>query len=304
MKSNIRLKDIIQPYFAVDGKNIKRPIKSMPGINHLSVDNLVKEAKEVRNRGIGGILLFGVAKSKDKNGRNAYKSSGIVQKAVQEIKRKVKALTIITDVCLCGYTSHGHCRIFKAQSPNIDKDATLKALAKIAVSHAEAGADFVAPSAMMNGQVKTIREELDKNGFKNTKILAYSAKYASNFYAPFREALNSAPKFGDRSSYQLDYRNSDAALVKIKQDIKEGADMVMVKPALSYLDIVYKTKKEFRTPLVAYSVSGEYTMIKKIAAGKEDEKGLILEALNSIKRAGADFIITYWGREVSKWLKQ
>jgi porphobilinogen synthase len=209
-------------------------------------------------------------------------------------------LIVITDVCLCGYTSHGHCGIVKGK--RIDNDETLEVLGKIALSHARAGTDLVAPSAMMDGQVKAIRETLDKNGFENVGILAYSAKYASSFYGPFRGALDSAPQFGDRKSYQMDYRNSDKALREIRQDIEEGADIVMVKPALAYLDIIYRAKEKFNIPIAAYNVSGEYVMVKKYS--QEQEKELVLEILTSIKRAGADFIISYWAKDVAKWLKK
>ncbi|NQU94699.1 MAG: porphobilinogen synthase [Candidatus Omnitrophica bacterium] len=301
----LKKKDIITPYFVVGGKDVKRPIRSMPGIYHFSVDNLIKDIRSAR--GIEEVLLFGVSKTKNDTASAAYHEFGLIQKAIRAIKKEFKNLKVVTDVCLCAYTSHGHCRILKKGKQKaklaVDKKATLETLAKIAVSHARAGADFVAPSAVMDGQVAVIRHALDCEGFKSTKILAYSAKYASNFYGPFREALNSSPKFGDRTSYQLDPRNTDRGLAKIEEDIKEGADLVMVKPALAYLDILYKAKKKFKTPIAAFSVSGEYTMIKKLADGDSaKEKELVLEALTSMKRAGADRIITYFGKEVIKWL--
>ena len=295
-------KDIILPYFVVEGKNVKEPIKSMPGIYHLSIDNLLKDITEAQKTGIESILLFGIPETKDEKATCAYKKNGIVQRTIKVIKREYRDLIVITDVCLCGYTSHGHCGIVKHK--RIDNDATLEVLAKIALSHAETGADFVAPSGMMDGQVRAIRESLDKSGFKYVGILAYSAKYASNFYGPFREALDSRPQFGDRKTYQMDYRNADEALREIKQDIDEGADIVMVKPALAYLDIIYRAKQKFNVPLAAYNVSGEYSAIKNLSGGdKIKEMNLALEVLTSIKRAGADLIISYFGKEVGKWLK-
>ena len=290
---------IILPYFVVEERNTKREIRSMRDVYHLSIDNVLKDLKEAY--GIKAILLFGITKVKDATGSGGYKKNGVVQKAIKSIKKKYKDLIIMTDVCLCGYTSHGHCGIVKGK--RIDNDETLKILAKIAVSHAEAGADFVAPSAMMDGQVKAIRQALDKKGFRDVGILAYSAKYASNFYGPFREALDSVPQFGDRKSYQMDFRNAEEALREIKQDIDEGADIVMIKPALAYLDIIYRAKEKFNIPIAAYNVSGEYSMIKSASVGdKAKERDLALEVLTSIKRAGADFIISYFGKEVGKWL--
>lgn len=330
-ETNLSVNDLILPYFVVEGKGKREEIKSMPDVYHFSIDNLLKDLSEAV--GIKSILLFGITKVKDAIGSQAYNKNGTVQKAIKAIKKKYKDLIIMTDVCLCGYTSHGHCGILKSANglsfmvdgkkkkrshklstinyqPEINNDKTLKVLAKIALSHAEAGADFVAPSAMMDRQVKVIRETLDNNGFKDVGILAYSAKYASNFYEPFREALDSAPQFGDRKSYQMDYRNSDEALREIKQDIDEGADIVMVKPALAYLDIIYRAKEKFNVPIAAYNVSGEYAMIKRYCKMLdtrcqilETERKLVLEILTSIKRAGANLIITYWAKDVAKWLK-
>ncbi|NQV04622.1 MAG: porphobilinogen synthase [Candidatus Omnitrophica bacterium] len=297
----LRPKDLIMPYFVVEGKGIERPLKSLPGVSHLSVDKLLRDMADARKKGIRSILLFGIPEKKDKSGSEAYKKNGIVQKVTKAIKKEFKDTIVITDVCLCGYTTHGHCGILNGKG--VDNDSTLKALSKIALSHAASGADLVAPSAMMDGQVKAIRETLDKNGFKNTGILSYSAKYASNFYGPFREALGSSPQFGDRKSYQMDFRNNSQALREISEDIKEGADIVMVKPALSYLDIIYRAKEKFNTPIAAYNVSGEYAMVKAYSQGQGVEKELALEILTSIKRAGADFIVTYWAKEVAKWLK-
>jgi len=310
-ETKISVEDLILPYFVIEGINKKNPIESMPGIYRLSIDNLIKDAEETSDLGIKAILLFGVSLKKDASGSEAYRKNSIVQKAIKAIKRNIKDTIVITDVCLCGYTTHGHCGIVKAQSVKhkaqnyiIDNDETLKILAKIALSHAEAGVDFVAPSAMMDGQAKAIREALDKNGFGKAGIFAYSAKYASNFYGPFREALDSQPQFGDRKTYQMDYRNSDEALREIKQDIEEGADIVMVKPALAYLDIIRRAKQNFSIPVAAYNVSGEYALVKFGAKkGLFNEKETTFEILTAIKRAGADLIISYHAKEVARWLK-
>ncbi len=300
-ETRLSVKDFILPLFIIEGKDKKEPIKSMPGIYRFSIDNLVRQVKEAKSLGIEAVLLFGIAASKDNLASAAYAKNGLIQKAIKAIKKELKGITVITDVCLCAYTKHGHCGIVKAKV--IDNDSTLRVLAKIALSHAEAGADFVAPSAMMDGQVKAIREALDKNGFRRVKILAYSAKYASNLYGPFREALDSKPQFGDRKTYQMDYRNSDEALREIEADIKEGADIVMVKPALAYLDIIRRAKDKFNIPLAAYNVSGEYALVKLAAKnGIAQERALIFEVLTAIKRAGADLIITYHAKEAAKWL--
>jgi len=306
-ESDLRPKDLILPYFVTKGKNVKEPIPSMEGIYRLSPDNLLKDLKGLNTLGIKAILLFGICNKKDGKGSTAFSKNGVVQKTVKAIRKNIKDIVIITDVCLCGYISHGHCGIIKgSRSPVsgprnyiIDNDATLKVLAKIALSHAEAGTDFVAPSAMMDGQVRCIRETLDKNDFKDVGILAYSAKYASGFYGPFRDALASRPQFGNRKSYQMDFRNSDEALRAMALDIEEGADIVMVKPALAYLDIIHRAKERFNAPIAAYNVSGEYSLVKGLA----EEKDLILEILTGIKRAGADFIITYHAKEAARWLK-
>lgn len=300
-ETKLSSKDLVLPYFVTEGKGMNEEIRSMPGVYRLSIDNLLKDIPRARESGVESVLLFGIPRKKDELGSEAYKGDGVIQNAVRAIKKNFKNLTVITDVCLCGYTSDGHCGIVKARE--VDNDASVEVLARIAVSHAEAGADFVGPSAMMDGQVKAIRGALDKNGFKDTRILAYSAKYASNFYGPFREALDSSPQFGDRKTYQMDYRNSDEALREIGQDIDEGADIVMIKPALAYLDIIHRAKKNFNIPIAAYSVSGEYSMIKKLSDGdKVREINLALEVLTSIKRAGADLIISYFGKEAGKWL--
>lgn len=308
-ETRLSVKDLIAPYFVIDGRNKKEEIRSLPGICRLSIDNLIKDIEEVKDSGIKTVLLFGLCNKKDELGTHAYRKDGLVQRAIKTLRKEIKDIAVVTDVCLCGYTLHGHCGIVKKtkiknQKFYVDNDATLKILAKIALSHAEAGADFVAPSAMMDGQVETIREVLDKNDFKGAGILAYSAKYASGFYGPFREALDSSPQFGDRKTYQMDYRNSDQALREIEQDIAEGADIVMVKPALAYLDIIYRVKQKFNIPVAAYNVSGEYALAKAadskgIACGKE----VVREILTAIKRAGADLIITYHAKEVAKWLK-
>lgn len=309
-QTRLSVKDLIMPYFVIEGKDKKETIKSMPGIYRLSVDNLIKDVKEAKKSGISKMLLFGVSKKKDTFAKEAYQKDGIAQKAIREIKKSIPDIAVITDVCLCGYTTHGHCGVVRGgKNFIIDNDETIKILAKIALSHAEAGADFVAPSAMMDGQVWAIRKALDKEGFVNTRIMAYSAKYASSFYGAFREALDSAPQFGDRKTYQMDYRNSDEALREIEEDIREGADIVMVKPALAYLDIIYRAKQKFNLPLAAYNVSGEYAIVKDYCQGSGvssqglgTEKNLALEILTSIKRAGADLIITYHAKEMARWL--
>jgi porphobilinogen synthase len=300
-ETSLDVSDLIYPLFVVPGDNIKEEIDSMPGIYHFSIDLLVEEVKEVRDLGIPAILLFGVPSYKDELGSEAYSEEGIVQKAVREIKEKVPEIVVITDVCMCGYTTHGHCGI--VENGQVLNDKTVDYIAKIALSHVEAGADMVAPSDMMDGRVAAIRKLLDSKGFVNTPIMAYSAKYASSFYGPFREAANSFPQFGDRKSYQMDYGNSNEALREIALDIEEGADIVMVKPALSYLDIIRRVKDNFNIPIAAYNVSGEYSMVKAAAKmGWIDEKSVVLEILTSIKRAGADMIITYFAKDVAEWL--
>lgn len=300
-ETSLNVSDLIYPLFAVPGDNIKEEIDSMPGVYHFSIDLLIEEVKEVRDLGIPAILLFGVPSYKDELGSEAYSEEGIVQKAVREIKEKVPEIVVITDVCMCGYTTHGHCGI--VENGQVLNDKTVDYIAKIALSHVEAGADIVAPSDMMDGRVAAIRKLLDSKGFVNTPIMAYSAKYASSFYGPFREAADSFPQFGDRKSYQMDYGNSNEALREIALDIEEGADIVMVKPALSYLDIIRRVKDNFNIPIAAYNVSGEYSMVKAAARmGWIDEKSVVLEILTSIKRAGADIVITYFAKDVAKWL--
>lgn len=302
---NLRVDDLIYPVFVVPGENIKRSVPSMPGIFNLSIDQLMVELEQVVELNIPGVLVFGVLEEKDKDavGSNAYSDEGIVQQAVRAIKERYPQLMVITDVCLCEFTNHGHCGLIKGQ--DVDNDKTLELLAKTAVSHARAGADMVAPSDMMDGRVAAIRQALDENGFSNIPIMAYSAKYASAYYGPFRDAAASAPKFGDRKTYQMDPANSDEALRETWLDIEEGADIVMVKPGLAYMDIVRRVKDEFNYPTAVYNVSGEYAMVKAAAIkGWIDEKRVVLETLTSFKRAGADIIITYHAIDAARWLRE
>mgnify|MGYP001562023699 FL=1 len=294
--------DFIYPLFVVHGKGIKKEIPSMPGNYQQSIDNIVKDAKESYSLGIPAVILFGIPEHKDELASEAYAKKGIIQQAIKAIKDKVPELIIITDVCLCEYTSHGHCGVIK--KGKILNDPTLQLLAKEAVSHAKAGADIVAPSDMMDGRVSAIRNALDKEGFADTPIMSYAAKYASSFYGPFRDAAESTPKFGDRRTYQMDPANAREAIREVALDIEEGADIVMVKPALSYLDIIYRVKNEFNLPVAAYNVSGEFSIIKAGAKlGWIDEKRMMMEVLTSIKRAGADLILTYFAKEAAKILK-
>ena len=293
--------DFIYPVFVIDGKNKRNEISSMPGIYQLSAENALKECEEALNLGIKAVILFGIPERKDELGSGAYDPNGVIQKAVKLIKNNLPEMLVVTDVCLCEYTSHGHCGVII--EGKVDNDKTLDLLVKEAVSHAESGADIIAPSDMMDGRIAAIRNGLDKKGYKEIPILAYSAKYSSSFYGPFREAAESVPQFGDRKTYQMDYRNSDEALREIYLDIKEGADMVMVKPALSYLDIIRRVKDDFNIPIAAYNVSGEYSMIKSAAsAGWIDGERVMMEVLYSIKRAGADLVITYFAQFLS-WLR-
>ena len=297
----IRVDDLIFPIFVKHGKGEREPIPSMVGHYQLSVDELVKEAEEVWSLGIPGIILFGLPRVKDRLGSEAYARDGIVQKAVAAVKERVPELVVLTDVCLCQYTDHGHCGII--EDGRIDNDATLDILSRVAISHAEAGADFVSPSDMMDGRVRAIRETLERDGFKDTGILAYAVKYASSFYGPFREAADSTPQFGDRKSYQMDPANAREAIKEALLDIEEGADIIMVKPALPYLDIIYQVRERIHLPVAAYNVSGEYAMVK--AADKrgwiEGEK-VMMEMLLSIRRAGADLILTYFAKDAAKIL--
>ena len=302
---HISLANLIYPYFVVSGKNKKDKIKFFPDFYRFSIDRLIKDIKEVNRLGLNKILLFGIPRYKDNLGSFSYKENNIVALAVKRIKAEFPDLVVMTDVCLCAYTKHGHCGILKVGKKEIDNKVTLETLSKIALSHAQAGADWVAPSAMARGQVLAIRKALNKEGFKKTRILGYSAKFNSNFYGPFRNAANSAPAFGDRSAYQLDYSDALKALKKIGEDIDAGADMVMVKPALSYLDIIKEAKQKFNYPLAAYNVSGEYVIVKHGAKNKMwDEKKAVREILASIARAGADYIITYHAKDIARWIKQ
>jgi porphobilinogen synthase len=295
--------DFIYPIFVVEGENIKKEISSLPGNYHYSIDRLLDLVRELKTLRIKGIMIFGIPDKKDSCGSESFSPNGIVQRAVRKIKELDKDILVITDVCMCEYTDHGHCGIIHENS--VDNDETLEYLGKIALSHAEAGSGMIAPSDMMDGRVAKIREVLDNGGFKHIPIMSYSAKYCSAFYGPFREAADSAPKFGDRKAYQMDPANKREAIKEIEADIEEGADIVMVKPALSYLDVIREARDTFNYPIAAYSVSGEYAMIKAGAKmGWIDEKRIALETLLSIKRAGADMIITYYALEAAKWLSE
>ncbi len=300
-ETTLSVDDLILPLFAIDGKGVKNPIESMPGHYQLSIDNLVKKAKEAYELGMPAVMLFGIPEKKDPLGTSAYAKNGIVQKATSELKKKIPNLVVITDVCLCQYTDHGHCGIVEGQI--IDNDATLDLLARTALSHAKAGADMVAPSDMMDGRVAEIRNILDENDFSNIPIMSYAAKYCSAYYGPFRHAADSAPKFGDRRTYQMDPANSLEAVREVTMDIEEGADIIMIKPALPYLDIICRIRDEIDFPLAAYNVSGEYAMIKAAdKMGWIDGKKVMMETLTSIKRAGADMILTYFAIEAAKEL--
>ena len=295
--------DFIFPIFVVEGQNIKEEISSMPGNYHFSLDRLHEVIEEVEEVGLRGIILFGLPDHKDEVGCGAYDKNGIIQRAVKKVREISKELLIITDVCMCEYTSHGHCGI--VEGTKVDNDKSLKYIAEIALSHAKAGADMIAPSDMMDGHVAAIRETLDANGFKDISIMAYSAKYSSAFYGPFREAANSAPQFGDRKTYQMDPANIREAMREIDADIEEGADIIMVKPALSYLDVIRWARDRHDVPVAAYSVSGEFAMVKAAAKmGFIDEKAIAMEMHLSMKRAGADMIITYYAIDLCRWLRQ
>lgn len=300
--------NLVMPFFVVTGKNERQPIASLAGQNRLSRDLLITEVETCARAGVKTVLLFGIPAKKDESASGAFDRDGVVQEAVKALKDALPEITVITDVCLCEYTSHGHCGIVtksRNDHGDIDDRATREILAKTALSHAEAGADMVAPSAMMDGQVAALRLELDRGGFFRVPIMAYSAKYASSFYGPFREAAGSAPSFGDRSSYQMDPANSREALREAELDISEGADIVMVKPALAYLDVISRLSERSSVPVAAYNVSGEYAMVKAAAAaGYIDEKKAVLEILTSIRRAGASIIISYHAREAAGWLER
>ncbi|MGQ9474196.1 MAG: porphobilinogen synthase [Candidatus Caldatribacteriaceae bacterium] len=296
----LNVSDLIMPIFVVEGKRVKEEIRSLPGIYRYSVDMLPEEIKRIQELGIPAVLLFGISDQRDFWGSSAWEEDGLIQNAIRTIKATVPII-IITDVCLCGYTDHGHCGVVR--DGKINNDETVKILARIALSHAKAGADIVAPSDMMDGRVYYVRKMLDEADFQDVLIMSYSVKYASCFYGPFREAMNSAPRFGDRLSYQMDPGNIREALREVTLDIEEGADIVMVKPALGYLDVISKVKERFLVPLAAYSVSGEYVILKYLAKmGFAKERDLVMEMMISLKRAGADLIITYYAQEIAQWL--
>jgi porphobilinogen synthase len=300
-ETTLRLDDLVYPYFVIAGENIKNPIPSMPGVFQLSIGNLLPDIREAVKLGIKAVLLFGIPAHKDSAATGAYDSEGIVQLAVRAIKDEFPDLVVVTDVCLCEYTDHGHCGV--VQEGEVLNDVTLELLAKMAITHAESGADIVAPSDMMDGRVAAIRNALDDEGLTDTILMSYSSKFASAFYGPFREAADSAPAFGDRKSYQMDPANLEEAVRESLLDIEEGADMIMVKPALPFLDVIHAVKQETKFPLAAYNVSGEYAMIKAAAAnGWLDEQRAVLEAVTGIKRAGADLIITYHANDIAGWL--
>ena len=302
-ETKVSVDDLIYPLFVTHGRKVRNEISSMPGIAQLSVDLAVREAEETFRLGVPAIILFGIPRKKDPRGSEAYARAGIIQQAIRAIKDKLPDLVVITDVCLCEYTSHGHCGVIvKGQ---VDNDATLELLARMSVSHAEAGADMVAPSDMMDGRVQAIRGALDRRGFENVPIMAYAAKHASGFYGPFREAAESTPQFGDRRSYQMDPSNAREALREVRLDVQEGADIIMVKPALPYLDIIRAVREEFDLPVGAYNVSGEYSMIKAAAErGWLDEERVMMEVLTGIKRAGADLILTYFAKDAARLLNK
>ncbi len=301
-ETRLSIDSLVYPLFVIPGKKMKKPILSMPGNFQMSADNIVEEVRKTKGLGIPAVILFGIPESKDEHASGAFAEDGIIQIALKEIKNKVPDIIVITDVCLCEYTSHGHCGMIRGIE--VDNDSTIDILAATALSHAVAGADMVAPSAMMDGQVAAIRKALDENGYMPTPIMAYSAKYASSFYGPFREAAESAPQFGDRKTYQMDPPNSNEAMREISLDIEEGADIIMVKPALPYLDIIQRAKDQFNLPIAAYNVSGEFSMIKAAASlGWIDGNRAMLESLNAIKMAGADIINNYFAQELATFLQ-
>ncbi|MGR3178203.1 MAG: porphobilinogen synthase [Candidatus Anammoxibacter sp.] len=308
-ETSLSVDDLILPLFVCPGTGVKKEISSMPGVYQFSIDILVEEIKEIAGLNIPGIILFGIPEDKDAIGSSGYAEDGIIQNAIRAIKAENSDVLVITDVCMCEYTDHGHCGYLKKDSVtgkiDVDNDETLKLLAKEALSHVKAGADMVAPSDMMDGRVGTIRKILDENGYENIPIMAYSAKYSSSFYGPFRDAAESPPAFGDRKSYQMDTSNTDEAMREVAMDIEEGADIVMVKPALPYLDIIQRVKDEFNYPIAAYNVSGEYSMIKAASEkGWLNEKETVMELLTCIKRAGADMILTYWAKDAATWINE
>lgn len=301
-ETKLNIEDLVYPLFVVEGENIKKEIPSLPNNYHFSTDKLIEEIKELTNLGIHYIMLFGLPDEKDNIGTSAYSDDGIVQRAIREIKKECDDMYIITDICMCQYTDHGHCGLL-TEDGEIENDSTLEKLSKIAVSHAKSGADMVAPSDMMDGRIGHMRRTLDSEGFKDTPIMSYSIKYASSFYGPFRDAAHSAPSFGDRSSYQMDFANPNESLREAELDIEEGADIIMVKPALSYLDIIRRVDEKYNIPIAAYNVSGEYAMIKMAIKNRLMDEKVIFESLLSIKRAGADIIITYFAKEIAEKLR-
>ena len=302
-ETRLTTENLICPMFVCPGTKVRQEVSSMPGVYQQSVDQIVEEAREVESLGIPGIILFGLPETKDPRGVSSLHAQGVVQRAIEAIRKAKLKLLVITDVCLCEYTDHGHCGVI--ENGEVANDATLEILAQQALSHARAGADIIAPSDMMDGRVAAIRKMLDEHKFENIAILSYAAKYCSGFYGPFREAAQSAPQFGDRRSYQMDPANAREALKEVKTDLEEGADMVMVKPALAYLDIIRRVRDQFDVPVAAYNVSGEYSMVKAAAQnGWVDEKRVVLEILTGIQRAGADILLTYHAKDVARWLKQ
>jgi len=302
----LRLDDLVMPLFVRPGRRVHRPIASMPGQAQLSIDLIVDECLELESLGIPAILLFGIPESKDSEGSGAWAEDGIVQQALRAIKNKCEKLILITDVCICEYTDHGHCGPLRetAGQVEVDNDRALDLLGRIALSHAQAGADMVAPSDMMDGRIGHVRKVLDQAGYEYIPIMSYAAKFTSSFYGPFREAAESPPRFGDRKGYQMDYHNADEAMREIQFDIEEGADIVMIKPALAYLDIIRRAKDRFRVPIACYNVSGEYAMLKAAAQnGWLNEPATVMEALSGMRRAGADMIITYFAKDVAEWLR-
>ncbi|MEG1311096.1 MAG: porphobilinogen synthase [Romboutsia sp.] len=303
-ETKLNIEDLIYPLFIVEGENIKSEISSLPEVYHFSLDRLEEEIKEIKELGIEHVILFGIPHEYEKDicGSESYNDNGIIQRAIRKIKEIDSNMNVITDVCMCEYTSHGHCGIL-TENGCVDNDKTLEYLAKVALSHVKAGADMVAPSDMMDGRIKAIREALDKEKFEHISIMAYSVKYSSTFYGPFRAAANSAPTFGDRKTYQMDPANSNEALIEAELDILEGADILMVKPAMSYLDIIRRVKDNYNLPLAAYNVSGEYAMLKSAIKNGILSEGAIYESILSIKRAGADIIITYFAKDLAKMIK-
>jgi porphobilinogen synthase len=306
-ETELSVGDLVAPLFVREGSRLRKPINSMPGQFQFSVDELVKESAQLAKLGVPAVILFGIPDKKDEKASGAYAANGIVPKAVRALKKELPDLIVICDVCLCEYMSHGHCGVIRKDGKNyrIENDATLKLLAKSSVTYAAAGADIVAPSDMMDGRVAAIRAALDETGFADTPIMSYAAKFASAYYGPFREAAESPPQFGDRRTYQMDYANAEEALREVALDIEEGADIVMVKPALGYQDLIWRVKEKFHYPVACYNVSGEYAMLKAAAQnGWLDEKQAVLEMLTGFRRSGADIILTYWAQQAAKWLKE